>query len=158
MYPQGYQRSLSDKELISLFLSSKEKYHILSYFVHLRRILNRLSHSTQCAQWPLEFDCKIETRYMNILAPCVEERQDAVMLLVKQQGQNSFSSICRIKFKFCLRCLTSNATVLSRRSSTQGAEMFVYLVSILQSNCKTVTACVAYCVVVGFNIRCKSTK
>ena len=29
MYPQGYQRSLSDKELISLFLSSKEKYHIL---------------------------------------------------------------------------------------------------------------------------------
>ena len=29
MYPQGYQRSLSDKELISLFLSSKEKYHFI---------------------------------------------------------------------------------------------------------------------------------
>ena len=27
MYPQGYQHSLSDKELISLFLSSKEKYN-----------------------------------------------------------------------------------------------------------------------------------
>ena len=27
MYPQEYQHSLSDKELISLFLPSKEKYH-----------------------------------------------------------------------------------------------------------------------------------
>ena len=30
MYPQGYQHSLLDKELISLFLSSKEKYHFLA--------------------------------------------------------------------------------------------------------------------------------
>ena len=54
----------------------------LSYFVDLRRILNRVSHSAQRAQWPLEFDCEIETRYTNISAPCVEEPRDAVTLLV----------------------------------------------------------------------------
>ena len=31
MYPQGYQYSLLDKELISLLLSSKEKYHFSNW-------------------------------------------------------------------------------------------------------------------------------
>ena len=33
MYPQGYQHNLSDKELLSLFLSSKEKYNFFSALV-----------------------------------------------------------------------------------------------------------------------------
>ena len=56
------------------FLASQQLLHhdnkkdslTLSYFVDLRRILNRLSHSTHRAQWPLEFDCEIETRYTKI--------------------------------------------------------------------------------------------
>ena len=60
----------------------KKDSQTLSYFVDLRRILNRVSHSAQRAQWPLEFDCEIETRYTNISAPCVEEPRDAVTLLV----------------------------------------------------------------------------
>ena len=32
--------------------------------------------------------CEIERRYTNISAPFVEERRDAVTLLVKQRGQN----------------------------------------------------------------------
>ena len=39
------------------------------------------------------------------------------------EKKETFSSICRVKFKFCPRCLTSNVTA-SRRSSTQGAEIF----------------------------------
>ena len=40
-------------------------------------------HNARNDHWSL-----IETRYMNIPAPCVEELQDAVTLLVKQWGQN----------------------------------------------------------------------
>ena len=39
MYPQGYQHSHSDKELISLFLSSKEKYHFSPSFILLYNLL-----------------------------------------------------------------------------------------------------------------------
>ena len=56
----------------------------------------------------------------------------------------SFSSICRVKFKFCPRYLTSIVTA-SRRSSTQGAEIFVYLVS-YRNQTPTVTESFAYCV------------
>ena len=68
----------------------------------------------------------------------------------------SFSCICRVKFKFCPRCLTRNVTA-SRRSSTQGAEIFVYLVSISQSNSKDHCARCLLCDS-RFNIRRKSIK
>ena len=59
-------------------------------------------------------------------------------------------------FKFCPGCLTSNVTA-SRRSSTQEAEIFVYLVSISQSNSNGHYARRVLCDG-RFNIRCKSTK